>query len=120
MTQAELFTLVGFILLVIGAVAGAWWRVESKADKVKEAAYHRSDEAKTAASAAAAVAALAREELKDYKTHVAETYISKAGHRETTEQIMGAIGSVKTAVEGTNQRIDRLFDDRSRSGRPPS
>lgn len=114
MTQPELFSLVGFVVLIVGAVTGAWWRVEGKVKEAKQSAYHKSDEARALASAAEAKATLAREELATYKTHVAETYISKAGHRETTEQIMGAISSVKTAVEGTNQRIDRLFDDRSR------
>ena len=116
MSQPELFSLVGFVVLIISAVTGAWWRVEGKVKEAKESAYHKTDEAKTMASAAAATASLAREELQNYKTHVAETYISKAGHRETTEQIMGAISSVKAAVEGTNQRIDRLFDDRPRKG----
>ncbi|MFU0503671.1 hypothetical protein [Pseudaminobacter sp. NGMCC 1.201702] len=112
MTETELFSLVGFIILILGAVSGAWWRVESKVMEAKESAYHKSDSAMARADTAIATASLAREELSSYKTHVAETYISKAGHRETTDQIMAALNGVKTAVDGTNQRIDRLFDDR--------
>ena len=112
MTQTELFSLVGFIVLIVGAVTGAWWRVESKVKEAKASAYHKSDAAVARAETAIATASLAREELSSYKTHVAETYISKAGHRETTDQIMSALNGVKAAVDGTNQRIDRLFDER--------
>ncbi|MBW9089308.1 hypothetical protein JNB91_15845 [Rhizobium wenxiniae] len=38
--------------------------------------------------------ALARDELAAHKLHVAETYINKAGMRETAEQIMEAIHGV--------------------------
>lgn len=112
MTQTELFALVGFIILIVGAVTGAWWRVESKVKEAKEAAYHKCDEANLKADAAASLASLAREELSSYKTYVAEHYISKAGHRETMDQVMAGLNGVKTAVDGTNQRIDRLFDAR--------
>ena len=80
MTETELFSLVGFIILIIGAISGAWWRVESKVKEAKESAYHKSDLATARADTAIATASLAREELLSYKTHVAETYISKAGH----------------------------------------
>ena len=112
MTQTEFFGLAGFVLLIIGAISGAWWRVEGKINQAKESAYFKADEAKGVAIVAEAKAALAREELNKYQTHVAETYISKAGHRESNEQIMSALTNVKSAIDGTNQRIDRLFDER--------
>lgn len=46
--------------------------------------------------------------------HVAEHYVSKQGHREATDQVMEAIGTVKTAVEGTNLRIDRMWESHER------
>ena len=98
---------------VVAAAFAVWWRIESRVDRAKQDAYKKSDAANLKAEAAASLASTARGELAEYKTHVAETYVSKAGHRESTEQIMGAINSVKSAVEGTNQRIDRMFDDRA-------
>lgn len=93
----------GLFITVSGALWAIWWRIEGR---VKEA----KTEATLKAESAAALATTARQELADHKLHVAETYVSKAGHRESTEQIMAALNNVKTAVDGTNQRIDRLFE----------
>lgn len=63
------------------------------------------------ASAASALAQMAQEQLAAHKLHVAETYITKAGLRETTEQIMNAVGEVKQLVTALNSRVDRIFED---------
>ena len=103
MSGPEIMAVVGFFVMLSGVLWGIWWRIEGK---VKEA----KDGAMTSASAAQALAALARDELAAHKLHVAETYITKAGMRETTEQIMEAIGGVKSAVDAMTLRIDRVVE----------
>ncbi|ASW06324.1 hypothetical protein CKA34_10800 [Rhizobium sp. 11515TR] len=76
---------------LIGTAFVVWRFFKSEVDKV---------ETKVAATT---------KELADYKTHVAETYISKAGHRETTDQIL-------RAIEGLGGRIDSLFTARRSRG----
>lgn len=94
--------LAGLAAILFGAFA-IWWRIEGR---IKEARQDAGKQADAASSQAIHTAS----QLAEYKTHVAETYVSKEGHKQSTDQIMTAIVSVKTAVEGTNQRIDRLFD----------
>ena len=103
----------GDVTMVAGIVAAAfaiWWRIESRADRAKKAAYFKVDQAEKKIAAAHATASLAREELAEYKTHVAETFVTKKGLREQTDQILGAIN-------GLNDRIDRILENRPRSGR---
>ncbi len=113
MSGQEIAGAVIFFLTVSAALWGIWWRIDGR---VKEA----KNEATLKAEAAAALATTARQELSDHKLHVAETYVSKAGHRESTEQIMAALNNVKTAVDGTNQRIDRLFENSPKRTRSTS
>jgi len=105
MTGAEIMAVAGFILLLFAQAFAVWKYVESKIGAVRT-------EANATASAATAVAHLAREEVAAHRLHVAETYITKAGMREATEQIMEAIGAVKSSIDGTNQRIDRLYEQK--------
>lgn len=95
--------LVLFILAIIGALAGAWWRVEHKVTEAKKEAYRRTDVLQAKIDFHAV-------QLAEYKTHVAEHYVSKQGHREATDQILDAINRV-------NERLDRAFD--GQRGRPP-
>jgi chromosome segregation ATPase len=46
-------------------------------------------------------------ELSKHELHVAETYVSKQGNKESTDQIMAAIHAVKMSIDGTNSRIDQ-------------
>lgn len=101
-TWAAIGGAISFFILVSGALWGIWWRIEGR---VKEAR----TEVSAQASAAQATASMAREELSAYRTHVAETYVSKAGHREATEQIMDAIQGVKGAVDHLGGRIDTFY-----------
>ena len=103
MSAEQIAAAIVFFLTVSGALWAIWWRIDGR---VKEA----KTEVAGQASAAQATATMAREELMAYRTHVAETYVSKQGHREATEQIMEAINAVKTSVDGTNQRIDRMWE----------
>lgn len=91
--------LVAFIILVFGAVSGVWWRVEGKV--------------KGAEDKAGAVGA----ELAAYRTHVAETYVTKAGLSEQTSQIMKALDSVGAKIDRTNERLDNLMQPKTRSTR---
>lgn len=82
-----------YLLLALGAAGGGmYWRWGGQIGKV-------------------------RDDLAAHKLHVAETYVSKAGHREATEQVMDAIGAVKTAIDGTNTRIDRMWESHAK---PPA
>lgn len=95
------------ILAMMAAVVGGaftiWWRIVSQVDKAR-------NEVAQVASVAQAKADLTAVHLAEYKTHVAETYISKAGHRESTEQILSAINRI-------DERLDRAFDGRSSAPR---
>jgi hypothetical protein len=96
---------VTFLVLVIGIVTGAWWRVESVVKAAK-------DEAINAAMLASAKASVLADALSAHRLHVAETYVSKAGMREQTEQIMDAIKGVADRLGQINERMDRWTESR--------
>jgi uncharacterized protein YpmB len=93
--------LVLFLVAVLGAIAGVWWRVEARIEAAKALAAH-------------AVA-----ELADYKTHVAETYITKEGLREQTGQVMAGIGELKASITSVHGRIDSIMINQKHSDAPP-
>jgi hypothetical protein len=95
-----------FFFGLLSLVAGIWWRVEGKIDKGKL-------ESSTVAAAANALASLARQELADHRLHCAETYITKAGMRESTELIMEALQGVKQAVDHMALRVDRVVENQA-------
>lgn len=107
MTGAEIMAVGGFFVMLFGFIFGLWKYVDSKIGKVR-------DEANAGVAAVTAVASLAREELAAHRLHVAETYITKAGMRETTEQIMEAISGVKQAVDHMTVRVDRIVESQPR------
>jgi hypothetical protein len=84
---------VGGLVTIVGVCFGIWRFFRSEVKEVDR---------KAEANA---------KELAEYKTHVAETYISKQGHRESTEQIMGAINAVRSSVDGLNTRIDNWYQN---------
>lgn len=96
-TGAEIMGVVGFIIMLIGAISGMWWRVEGKV-KVAE------DKAD-----------LALHRLSEHKIHAAETFVSKAGLREAVSPIMDAIHDVKGAVDNLRGRIDGLYAQSNRN-----
>ena len=61
-----------------------------------------------------------RADLAAYRLHVAETYVSKQGLRETTEQLMDAIQGVKAAVDHMTVRVDRIVENQANKPRPRS
>ncbi|QTK78338.1 hypothetical protein AT6N2_C0435 [Agrobacterium tumefaciens] len=106
-TGPEIMAVGGFFVLLFGFFFGLWKYVDAKIGAAKT-------EAAGAAAAAQALASLAREELAQHRLHVAETYVSKSGLREQTEQIMGAIGAVKDAVDKMTMRVDRIVENQSK------
>ncbi len=93
MTGPEIMAVIGFMVMLAGAGWRVWARVEAKV-KVAE------DKADVAGR-----------DVSDLRLHVAEHYVSKAGHKESTEQIMEAIGGVKSAVDAMTLRIDRVVEN---------
>ncbi|MDX0450679.1 hypothetical protein GOC61_25450 [Sinorhizobium medicae] len=89
MTGAEIMYAVGFFVGLFGAVFGVWKFFDSKIGAV-------------------------RDDLASHKLHIAEHYVSKQGLRETTEQIMAAIGGVKDAVDNMTLRVDRIVENQAK------
>lgn len=99
MTGAITWEQIIFFVGLLGIVSGVWWRIEGKA---KEAAVKGEK---------------ALEDLAAYKTHVAETYVTKAGMQEQTAQIMRAIEGVGSRIDAISERLDRVFETRTSSRR---
>lgn len=106
MTGAEIMAVVAFFVMVSGALWGIWWKIDGKVSAARSESMLR-------AEGAAALASQARAELAEHKLHVAETYVSKQGLRETTDQLMVAISGVKAAVDGMTIRIDRVVENQN-------
>jgi hypothetical protein len=104
MTGTELMTVVGFFMAISGALWGVWWRIEGRVDRAKAEAVQKATEAATEAASV-------RADLAAHKLHVAEHYITKAGMRETRDEIMDAIHGVKTAVDHMTARVDRIVEN---------
>lgn len=96
MTPAEIMAAVGFFVMLFGSIVGGYRYIETKLRFV----FDRAD--KTDRDFAA------------YKTHVAETYVSKQGLRETRDEIMGAITGVQNAMERMTERVDRIIENQPR------
>lgn len=96
--------LVVFLIVVLGAIVGAWWRVEAAISKAKK-------EALDAANASAAMASLAQSQISELRTHVAENYISKVGFRETMESLSETLKTINANLTHLNERIDRVIDN---------
>lgn len=86
---------IGTIITVIVLLGSSLWFIWSRIEKAKQAAILK-------AEAAAATAQLAREELAQYRTHVAETYATKIGLNESLTR-------VHDALDRLTDRIDALI-----------
>lgn len=100
-----------FAITVFGAFVGLWARIENAITKAKT-------EALTQASAAAALASLVQSQLAEHKLHVAETYITKAGMRETRDEIMGGVKGLNERLDQMNQRMDMIVHERVAANKP--
>lgn len=103
MTGPEIMAVVGFFVMLSGALWGIWWKIDGKVEKAKT-------EASSVATAANALASLTRQELAEHRLHTAETYVTKAGMQEQTSQIMRAIEGVGNRIDGLGERLDRLYE----------
>ncbi|MBA3576169.1 MAG: hypothetical protein H0W39_00935 [Sphingomonas sp.] len=115
--------LVVFVISVLGVVAGAWWRVEqaiatARADMSASIAAAKS-EASHQVSAASALASLLQVQLAEHKLHVAETYTTKSGVRETMAPMMDSINGIAERMDKMNERLDRAFDQPARRQSTP-
>lgn len=104
MTGPELMAVIGFFVMLMGAISGVWWRIEGRVDRAKTEAVQKAAEAATEAASV-------RADLAAHRLHVAEQYVSKQGLRETTDQIMEAIHGVKAAVDHMTARVDRIVEN---------
>ncbi|NDV87838.1 hypothetical protein GTW51_14115 [Aurantimonas aggregata] len=116
MNYADLQSNVFFILALVGSLAAFWWRVEGKIDAAKADALRAAEaaerDATLRADGAHTIANLSVTQLAEYKTHVAEHYVTKVGLRESTEHIMEAIAGVRGSVDAIGQRMDRVLERR--------
>lgn len=94
---------VGTFLTVVGGFAfGLWKYFEGKIERTRSDAALATKAVEIKADATAS-------ELAAYRTHVAETYTTKAGMAEQTAQIMKAIDGVSGKLDHLNGRIDGLM-----------
>ncbi len=106
MTDTEVIALLSSIVGLAGAITGIWWRIENRIKAAEK-------DAATLVSALDGSARMLAGQLAEHRLHVAETYVTKQGHRESTEQIMGAIADVKASMNGLTTRLDRIIESRS-------
>lgn len=111
MSGAITWEQVFLFITLIGAISGVWWRIEGRVDRAKAEAVQKATEAATEA-------ANVRADLADHRLHCAETYITKAGMRESTELIMEALQGVKQAVDHMALRVDRVVENQATKPRP--
>jgi hypothetical protein len=117
-TQEEFFALFAFIFLVLGVITGAWWRVESKIAAAEKDLEVKLANAELRIAAQAAHAQLVQQQLLEHKTHVAEHYVSKAGHRETMDTITGLIKDMGSDIRGLRDRLDKFMDGGNKKSPP--
>lgn len=97
-TTLNLPTLITIIVTVVGVVT--WLvrlegRVNATADKL---------------DAAHALAILHQNQLAEYKTHVAEAYVTKQGLSEQTDRLMKAVNDVGSRIDGLYGLIAKKGD----------
>ncbi|WP_187967831.1 hypothetical protein [Aquibium microcysteis] len=92
-----------FFLTIMGFLSGIWWRIEGLVKEAKREATLKADAAGTKADLVSA-------QLAEYKTHVAETYVSKAGLREFRDEMSAGFKDIKTSIGAMNERMDRVIE----------
>lgn len=106
--------MIGFAVAMLSAVAGIWWRIETRIENAKNEALKEARavraETGTAIQAAHAQARLAADMLAEHKIHAAETYVTRDSVREMKDEIMGAVRDMKAGVDHLNERLDRVIE----------
>lgn len=103
MTGAEIMTVVGFFLMVSGVGWGIWWKIDARVEKARA-------EQQAATGAAVAKADLALLKIHEHELHSAQIFATKAGMQEQTAQLLRAIESVGSRIDGLHERLDRAFE----------
>jgi hypothetical protein len=96
--------LLGLIMGVLGLAGTVWWRLQTHISGVRI-------ELEVRIHAASAQASMASMQLADYRTYVAEHYISKQGFRETMDTLSATLHTINTNLTHLNERIDRVIDN---------
>lgn len=94
MTGAEFMAVGGFVIVLFGALFGVWKYVDGKLSAVRDTAE------KT------------QRELAAHKLHAAETFATKSGMAEQTNQLLRAIESIGNRIDAISERLDRVFEQR--------
>ncbi|MFK8250182.1 hypothetical protein [Ancylobacter terrae] len=94
------------LCLILGAIAGVWWRIENRITQAVGGAH-------TSATAAGAQALLAQQQLSEFKVQVAETYARRHDLREMRDEIIGRLDRL-------DGRIDVALSDKRAGARGPA
>lgn len=103
MDWSLVFQIVAAALTVLGIFIAGFWRMWGLIKDVRSEANLRGE-------AAVALAHTTERALAEHRLHVAETYLTKAGMREFTDQIMESIGSLGAQMTEMRGRIDRVLE----------
>lgn len=114
MTGNVTWEMVSVLIILIGALSGVWWRIEARIDKVRVDAEDEiadlRQQYEIKIQGAHTVAALALQQLAEFKVEVAQTYVDKTGVREVKDEILAAMRDVKGSVDNVNERLDRVIE----------
>lgn len=102
MSPVELGAAIGFFLTVSGALWGIWWRIDAQIKASRQDAMLR-------AEAAYQLATMARQEVQELRLDVATNYATKHGMHEQTTQMLRAIESVASRIDGLTERLDNIL-----------
>ncbi|PBC02664.1 hypothetical protein [Mesorhizobium sp. WSM3860] len=108
--MSEFNSNIAFLLAVVSAVAGLWWRIEAAIKSARDEVKKDAHDAHARADMAIASVSLLAEQLAAHKLHVAETYITKAGLREFRDEVMTGVRDLKGSVSTLHERMDRFIE----------
>lgn len=102
---ADAMSAIGFAVMVAGALWGIWWKIDAAIRAAKQEATESSRMALLRADFVAA-------QLSEYKTHVAETYASRAVMREALEPLVESMRVLSGQVQHVGERLDRVIESK--------
>lgn len=111
MTGAVTWETVFALIVLVSVIAGVWWRIEGRIDRAMKTV---SDEANTRANAAHSTASLVSSQLAEFKLEAARSYVSKDDVQQVRDEILGAVGGVRTSLDRINERLDRVVENNAK------
>jgi len=90
-TGPEIMAVVGFIVMLFGAIFGIWKYLDGKLTSARKE-----------------TESIARD-LAAHKLHAAETFATKQGMQEQTSQMLRAIEGVASRIDGISERLDNIL-----------